>query len=326
MSGHVDRLLASFLKYLENNSFEGKPAGLYEAKNYLASLGGKRARPIALMAAAEAANGTIETALPAAWAFEMFHNFTLAHDDIMDRAVMRRGKPALHDQYDEATAILAGDNMMLFVYQRLMNNYPNEVSIPLMKLVTQTGIEICEGQFMDMEFEKLKRVKEDSYLHMIKLKTAVLLGACLKAGGIVAGADEQDLEYLYDLGLNLGIGFQIKDDLMDAFSDNPKLGKVKGGDIMSNKKTILYIKALELANEQQGLELKEWFSKEVANNSEKVQAVLALFRTLKVEENVEAMMNTYYHKAYQDLQKLSFNNQKMEPLQAFVGFLAGREH
>ena len=148
-----------------------------------------------------------------------------------------------------------------------------------------------------------------------------MLGACLKAGGIVAGADEQDLEYLYDLGLNLGIGFQIKDDLMDAFSDNPKLGKVKGGDIMSNKKTILYIKALELANEQQGLELKEWFSKEVANNSEKVQAVLALFRTLKVEENVEAMMNTYYHKAYQDLQKLSFNNQKMEPLQAFVGVL-----
>lgn len=325
MSKPIERLLASFLDYLQHNSFEGNPKGLYDAKNYLASLGGKRARPIALLASAEAANGSLDEALPAAWAFEMFHNFTLAHDDIMDRAAMRRGQPALHDKFDEPTAILAGDNMMLFVYQRLME-YPDEKSIPLMKLVTQTGIQICEGQFMDMEFEKMGHVEEESYLHMIKLKTAVLLGACLKAGGIVADANQKDIDYLYQLGLNLGIGFQIKDDLLDAFSDNPKVGKVKGGDIMSNKKTILYIKALELANESQAKELKHWFDKEGTNDQVKVQAVLDIFNAVGVEKKVEDMMNTYYQKAFEDLEKLSFAKEKMAPLEAFAKFLAGREH
>jgi len=325
LSNHIERLLATFTTYLDQNPFQGNPQGLYEAKNYLACLGGKRARPIALLAATEAAGGDPSKALQAAWAFEMFHNFTLAHDDIMDKADMRRGQPALHKKFDEPTAILAGDNMMLFVYQGMLQ-YPDETSIPLMKLITKTGIEICDGQFMDMEFEKMEVVTQEAYLEMITLKTAVLLGACLKAGGIVAGVNAQDQELLYDLGKNLGIGFQIKDDLLDAFSNNPKVGKVKGGDIIANKKTILYIKALEWADSDQKQALKNWFAQEQFDSNEKVSAVLDIFETLDVESKIESIMNMYYEKAFADIDRLSFNPKQMEPLKEFAQFIAGRHH
>ena len=325
MTTHISRLQVLFNQYLEQNPFKGNPKGLYEAKNYLVNLGGKRARPIALLAALEAAGGDVNKGLRAAWGFEVFHNFTLAHDDIMDDANLRRGKPTMHAKFNVPTAILAGDNMMMLVYKRLMGYEPND-SLLLMKLITQTGIEICEGQFMDMGFEEMDNVSQESYLKMIELKTAVLLAACLKAGGSLGGASENDLNALYNLGIQLGMGFQIKDDLLDAFSSNPKVGKVQGGDIIVNKKTILLIKALELANESQRKELKYWLSLAEFDITEKVDAVLNIFSDLRIEQSISGLMNDYYNKAFLALDKLSFSEDQSQSLKEFVQFIADREH
>lgn len=322
----IERLYAQFHSYLEENPFQGNPLELYEAKNYLLNLGGKRARPIALLAANQATDkADMQLSLNAAWAFEVFHNFTLAHDDIMDNALKRRSKNTLHIEYDLPTAILAGDNMQLFVYQKLMTYEPH-LAFPLMELITTTGIEICEGQFMDMQFERSKTVMESDYIEMIRLKTAVFLGACLKAGGILGNAKENDLNLLYSLGVNLGIGFQIMDDILDAFSDNPKVGKIKGGDILANKKTILLINAMEQANDIQAKELNTWLEKTEFDPKEKVDAVVEIFNELQIEQQAKAKMNTYYDQAIQQCKKLSFDDHKKSILFEFIEFITNRQH
>lgn len=314
-------ILGKIAEYEKNNPFKGSPSALYEAKNYLISLGGKRARPAALIASNLAFKGDIDAALPAAWAYELFHNFTLAHDDIMDEAPLRRGKPALHKKYDEPTAILAGDNMMLLVYEILFK-YKAAEAVSLSKLLTKTGVEICEGQYMDMEFEQSIDIVEAEYIEMIKLKTSVLLAACLKAGALLAGASQANQDKLYELGINLGLGFQIKDDLLDAFSTNPKVGKVQGGDILAGKKTILWTRFMELASVEQKEDLNALYAESKDNN--KVNKVLSLFNELDIKGSVSKTMNDYYDKAWEIFKALDSNNKGS--LGEFISYITEREH
>lgn len=320
---NLSRVFKEIKAYELENRFEGIPDKLYEAKNYLISIGGKRARPAAFIASAIAFGGDLKYALPAAWCFELFHNFTLSHDDIMDEAPLRRGMPSLHKKYDMPTAILAGDNMMLFVYKELFNYSPNH-ALELSQLITQTGIEICEGQFMDMGFEESDQITEEEYIEMIKLKTSVLLGACFKGGAILANANAKEQNEVYELGINLGLGFQIKDDLLDAFSENPKVGKVQGGDIIAGKKTILWTRAMELSNETQKEELSKIYSDQSVDPQEKISSVLQIFKDLKIEQSVSETMNAYYDKAQEQYHQLPSRNK--EVLGEFISYLTQREY
>lgn len=319
----IERLYSLFTDFLQKNPFQGEPKTLYEAKNYLLQIGGKRARPIALLAALEAFDPHTEKGLNAAWAFEVFHNFTLAHDDIMDNAPMRRGKNALHTEYNTSTAILAGDNMMLCANEYLLK-YDTELALNLIQLLTQTGKEICEGQYIDMDFEERDVVSEAEYIQMIRLKTSVLLGACFKAGGLIGGASNQQVNQLYEMGVELGIGFQIMDDLLDAFSNNPKVGKVQGGDILANKKTILWIQAMTDANESQKEKLNHWFSSENSNSTDKVNEVLKIFKELNIERKVKLKMNKHYQNANSIFNELAIS--KNSALFQFIEFISTRTY
>lgn len=287
-------------KHILQLNFEGEPTELYEPISYLMQLGGKRIRPLlALLSYGLFKEGYKKILTPAS-AVEVFHNFTLMHDDIMDNAPIRRGRPTVHEKWDDNTAILSGDVMLVKAYEMLLDVEADKLRNCL-KLFSKTAAEVCEGQQLDMNFESLNQVAEQDYLNMIRLKTAVLLGFSLQLGAVLAGASESDAIHLYHFGVNIGIGFQLKDDLLDVYADKEKFGKQVGGDILANKKTYLLIKAKELAKGEDKKELEHWLTAKEFDPAEKVIGVRAIYDRLEIREKTMSLMADFFEKGFNQL-------------------------
>lgn len=318
----LDSYKQQFLEYLQANPFDRYPHNLYEPVDYILTLGGKRIRPLLLLMSADLAGSKAETALPAAMAVEVFHNFTLLHDDIMDEAPLRRGHQTVHEKYDTNTAILSGDVMMIYAYKYL-ENYPAEIALKLFKIFTQMGIEVCDGQQMDIDFENRENVEITEYLEMITLKTSVLIGASLQMGAIIGGMDEQSAHHLYQYGKNVGIAFQMQDDVLDTFGE-PKVGKQPGGDIIQNKKTYLYLKTLQLVSEEEQKELIQWYATKPDDPSEKVARVREIMNGAHVLIHSDEVKNEYKNLAFSHLDAVKMEDAKKEQFKAFGNFLLNR--
>lgn len=303
---------------------QDSPEGLYDPVNYILSLGGKRLRPLVLLMAHSLFSDELAGALPAARAIELFHNFTLLHDDIMDNAPLRRGKPTVHEKYSLNTGILSGDVMLVLAYESLFSiSHPKILEIAA--LFTRTAREVCEGQQMDMNFERRNDVSIPAYIRMIELKTSVLVACALEMGALLGGADTQDATNLYEFGRNLGIAFQIQDDLLDTFGDPEKFGKKPGGDIVQNKKTYLYLKALEMAETGQREELQAIYNTDLADSEEKIRRVVSIFNQLRIKDLAEAEKNNYQALALQALAEVSVADSKKKLLEQFADALMRRE-
>ena len=288
-------------------NWKREPYGLYEPIEYTLAAGGKRVRPQLAMIACQMFGGNEEEALPAALALEVFHNFTLLHDDVMDKADMRRGRPTVHVKWNENTAILSGDQMLIEAY-KLLSDVPSDKLPKVLRLFNKMATEICEGQQYDVDFESMEHVTKDEYLMMIRLKTSVLLATALQIGAYIADADEQAQEALYQFGINIGLAFQIQDDILDVWGDPKTFGKAVGGDISCNKKTFVYLEAKRRGGERRGGErLEEWYSQVLEDNTEKIAAVKAIFEQLGVREACEAMVEDYTQKALAILDTLPQN-------------------
>src|SRR5476651_554712 len=267
-------------------SYPTQPPDLYEPISYILSIGGKRMRPALLLMACDLFGGDVNKAVKAALAIEVFHNFTLMHDDIMDKAPLRRGKVTVHERWNPNIAILAGDAMMVEA-NKLMLQVDDNILRKVMDVFNDTATGVCEGQQFDMSFESRDRVSADEYINMIRLKTSVLLGGALKIGALIGGANDKDADLIYTFGEQLGIAFQLQDDILDVYGDPDKFGKQVGGDIISNKKTWLLIRALELATGSQKTELDNWIGLKQLDNAEKVTAVTAIYNTLNIRGQAE---------------------------------------
>lgn len=300
------------------------PEELYEPIRYLMSLGGKRMRPLMTLMATALFTDDWQKAIKPATAVEVFHNFTLMHDDIMDKAPLRRGKPTVHAKWNDNTAILSGDVMLVQAYELLMFVEDAKFKKAL-KRFNRTAAEVCEGQQLDMNFENRENVSEEEYLEMIKLKTSVLLGYALELGGIIGGASEKSCDLLYKIGLNIGLGFQLKDDLLDVYGDPEKFGKQVGGDIISNKKTFMLIEALEKAEGETKVALDKWLSLKEFDAIKKVKAVTAIYDTLGIREVATIKINTYFDKAFQALDSLKVDEDRKLILRTFAETLIDRE-
>ncbi len=288
--------------YINQINFSKEPKELYEPIAYIANLGGKRLRPILTLFSAEIFGATPKDAIHAAVAIELFHNFSLIHDDIMDDAPLRRGKKTVHEKWNLNTGILSGDAMLILAYQ-YFENYPPLIFKELAKLFSKTALEVCEGQQLDINFETRTNVSINEYLKMIEYKTAVLVGAALEMGAIVANSSESNKRAIYNFGKYLGIAFQLQDDYLDAFGDTATFGKQIGGDILENKKTYLYLKALENSDLNQKEQLLNWFaSKE--NSAEKVAAVKLLFTQTEANIATQNLIETYTNQALIELESL----------------------
>jgi geranylgeranyl diphosphate synthase type II len=308
----------------DRHAYGDNPAELYDPITYIMSLGGKRFRPLLTLLAASIFDTDLEKAIKPAMAVEVFHNFTLMHDDIMDRAPLRRGMPTVHEKWNANTAILSGDVMLIRAYDLLLD-VPVEKLRTVLARFNQTAAEVCEGQQLDMNFETRWDVTEEEYIGMIRLKTSVLLGFALEVGGIIGGADEESVQLLYDAGENMGIGFQLKDDLLDVYGDPTKFGKQVGGDIIANKKTFLLIEALSKVNGPLKTELDHWISLETFDNEEKVNAVTKIYDALDIRSFTEDKINEYFSRGMASLQKLQTGSVQKEVLLQFVGQLVARE-
>ena len=289
-----------FEAYLKSAEINKEQNALYKAANYILHIGGKRIRPILLLMTYNLYDENPQTVLDASLAIEVFHNFTLIHDDIMDKAKLRRGEESVHHKFGENTAILSGDLMLMYAYRLLAKYAENNGFNKALHMFTQTGIEICKGQQLDMEFESKQDVQVEDYLTMITGKTAVLLGSSMYIGAVLGGAHEQDAKHLYEFGKNLGIAFQLQDDVLDAFGDHSKIGKKRGGDILQNKKTYLYIKALELSSKSQKEELVSLYSIS-EHESTKVDIILQIFKDLGVMEYSRQLQEAYQQLAFSHL-------------------------
>ena len=301
-----------------------KPANLYAPIQYILSLKGKKVRPVLSLLACNLYKEDISEVIYPALAWEIYHNFTLMHDDLMDKAEVRRGKPVVYKVWNENTAILSGDAMVIMAYQ-YMSEAPIPKLKPLLDLFSQTAIEICAGQQDDMDFEKRLDVSVDEYLNMIRLKTAVLLGAALKTGAIIGDATQADAEYLYDFGVNIGLAFQIKDDLLDVYGNPDIFGKQNGGDILCNKKTFLLINALNLATGTDKETLLQQINSECKDAKTKIKIVTDIYNNLGLKEIAEKKMNEYYKKALASLQSVQVEDRKKVILVDFAGNLMNRE-
>ncbi len=293
-------------KKIVSNTYSKYPQELYDPLDYIMSLGGKRMRPVLVLLAHHLYSDKHEEALDAALAVETFHNFSLIHDDIMDDAPIRRGKPTVHEKWNHNTAILSGDVMLVKAYE-LLANYPSEILPSLIKLFNKTATEVCEGQQIDMMFEKQVDVTEDEYLKMIELKTAVLLACSLEMGALIAGAPKAEAEHLYEFGRLMGIAFQLQDDYLDVYANPEKFGKQVGGDIIANKKTFLWIEAHRLANSEQLKVLKHWESISVFKAEEKVAAITAIYDELEIPKLTQEIINDYANKAFEILANIKAN-------------------
>jgi geranylgeranyl diphosphate synthase, type II len=300
------------------------PEELYEPIRYLMALGGKRMRPLMTLMATALFTDDWQKAIKPASAVEVFHNFTLMHDDIMDKAPLRRGKATVHEKWNENIAILSGDVMLVQAYELLMFVEDTKFKKAL-KRFNRTAAEVCEGQQLDMNFEKRENVSEEEYLEMIKLKTSVLLGFALELGGIIGGASDKSCCLLYEIGLNIGLGFQLKDDLLDVYGDPEKFGKQVGGDIISNKKTFMLIEASEKATGNTKIELDKWLSMKEFDIIEKVKAVTEIYDTLGIRQVAEIKINTYFDKAFDALNTLKVDEERKAILRTFAETLIDRE-
>jgi geranylgeranyl diphosphate synthase, type II len=302
------------------------PKELYEPIEYIMSLGGKRMRPVLVLMACDLFDGSIEKALPASLAIELFHNFTLVHDDIMDKAPLRRGKPTVHVKWNDNIAILSGDAMMVKAYQELCKTHIDFLPV-LLDIFSDTAAKVCEGQQLDMNYENLHKVSIPLYIKMIELKTAVLLGGALKMGAIIGEAREEDAQRLYNFGKNLGIAFQLQDDILDVYADAEKFGKQKGGDIIANKKTYLLLKAMEMVESNRFMkeELQLWIAAPQFDAKEKVEAVTNIYNFLNVKELARKEMQKHYTAAIECLVDIPISDEKKNWLIAFADSLMVRE-
>jgi geranylgeranyl diphosphate synthase type II len=320
----IDKYSRLLEKEIQRQKFGRQPASLYEPIRYLMSLGGKRLRPMLTLLAYQLYKDDPEEIIRYAVAVEAFHNFTLMHDDIMDRAPLRRGKLTVHEKWNMSTAILSGDVMLVKVYDMLLDINDGKLKT-IYRAFNKCATEVCEGQQWDMEFETNRSVTEMEYLNMIRLKTAVLLGFSLELGAILADASESDHSLLREFGINIGIGFQLKDDLLDAYADSEKFGKVIGGDIVANKKTFLLIKSLELANRRQRRELDHWMSLKNFKKTEKVSAVKKIYDALSIPELTEKKINSYFKKGFSSLEQVNSSLETKTVLHRYTRQLIGRE-
>lgn len=304
-------------------SIEREPKNLYEPIQYILSLGGKRIRPVLTLMGAEVFDTDYKNALAAATAVEVFHNFSLIHDDIMDDAPLRRGHETVHEKWDLNTGILSGDAMLILAYQ-FFEQYKPEIFRDLAKLFSKTALEVCEGQQWDVDFETRDDVSISEYLKMIEYKTAVLVGAAMKMGAIVAETSEVNADLIYDFGLNLGIAFQLQDDYLDAFGDPLTFGKQVGGDIIENKKTYLYLKAVEFAQTDQKEQLLHLFSIQPNDNSDKIAMVKELFNQTGASKATQEAIREYTFKAFETLEKMQIAADKKAVLRTFGENLMSR--
>ena len=300
-----------------------EPATLYEPIRYILSLGGKRLRPVLTLMSAEVFDVDCQKALPAATAVEVFHNFSLIHDDIMDDAPLRRGNETVHEKWNINTGILSGDAMLILAYQYFEDYEPN-IFRELAKLFSKTALEVCEGQQYDVDFETRDDVTIPEYLKMIECKTAVLVGASMKMGAIVAETSAENANAIYDFGLNLGIAFQLQDDYLDAFGNPKTFGKQVGGDIIENKKTYLYLKAIEFATASEKEQLLHLFSIQPNDNTDKINSVKEIFNKTGASEATQKAIVNYTLKAFETLEKLNINANKKEVLKSFGEKLMSR--
>lgn len=317
----LQELTKQFLQYFNVNHFPKKPENLYEPCNYFLDIGGKRVRPILTLMGNELFDEISEDAFRVATAVELFHNFTLIHDDIMDDASLRRGQQTVHTKYNNNIAILSGDVMLIKAYEYI-NKINTQYQSKILQLFNTTAKEVCEGQQMDMDFESKAQVSLDEYIKMISLKTSVLLAGALQMGAIIGGASEGNCNLLYQFGLNLGIAFQIQDDYLDAFGDPKKFGKEVGGDIKQNKKTFLYLHTLEVATPVQ----KKLISQLIETNpNNKVEEMLNIFKACKIDDWATELKEKYYQLALKNLDDIAVTSIRKKALKELADFLIVRE-
>ncbi|MFA6946829.1 MAG: polyprenyl synthetase family protein [Pedobacter sp.] len=311
-------------KAIAETKYTAKPAELYEPISYLMQLGGKRMRPVLVLISTELFGGDISKALDAAIGIELFHNFTLMHDDIMDKAPLRRGNPTVHVKWNESAAILSGDVMFVEAY-KLMIRVDDTILRKVLDVFSDTASGVCQGQQADMNFEKRDNVSLEEYMEMIRLKTAVLLAGSIQIGALIGGAEKEQAGLLYEFGENLGIAFQLQDDILDVYGNPEKFGKQVGGDILADKKTFMLIKAQELARGENAASLARWLNKPVSEPIAKVNAITSIYDSLGVRKLAETEMENYVRKALQALDKITVESSRKELLKSFASQLLIRE-
>lgn len=312
---------ALFEEQFASRHFPLTPSSLYDASQYILQIAGKRVRPVAVLMGNELFDKLHPDALPVANAVELFHNFSLIHDDIMDKAPLRRGLPTVHQKFGDNSAILAGDVMLVKAYEYL-SNIDNRYISPVLNLFNKTAREVCEGQQIDIDFEKRGDVSLDEYVEMISLKTSVLLAACLQLGAILGGAGLGNQHHIYEFGKNLGIAFQVQDDYLDCFGDPEKFGKQVGGDILANKKTFLLIHTMQVADGGQKKKLQELLRSDDAG---KVADMLQLYKDCGVDKWANELKATYYSKALHQLDEIAVLSARKQPLQELAAYLLERD-
>ncbi|MCW3806404.1 polyprenyl synthetase family protein [Plebeiibacterium marinum] len=299
----VQKLITSEIK---NTNFIKKPSNLYEPIEYTMEMGGKRVRPLLCLMAVQLFGGDISKAIKPALGLEVFHNFTLLHDDIMDNADVRRNMPTVHKKWNENVGILSGDAMLINAYQYIAQ-CNNKMLPEILDLFNEVALGVCEGQQYDMDFENRMDVTVDEYLEMIRLKTAILLAGSLKMGALLANADEKDAQLIYDFGINIGIAFQLQDDYLDTFGDQKSFGKKIGGDIIANKKTFLLITTLNNATLEDQTTLKSWIKADNFSEDEKINAVKSIYTKNLVDESSQKLMDKYYNNAMENIAQINGN-------------------
>ena len=324
MNEQLKKLIATIDKDIRELSLGTDPANLYEPINYILGLGGKRIRPLLSILAYQLYQKGYDKILKPSLAVEVFHNFTLMHDDIMDQAPLRRNMPTVHTKWNENVAILSGDVMLVKAYDLLLEA-ENSIIKEVISKFNDCAAAVCEGQQMDMDFEDADHVSVDEYLNMIKLKTAVLLGYSLELGGLIGGASKDDRINLKQFGINMGIGFQLMDDLLDVYADKEIFGKQVGGDIIANKKTYLLIKARELAQGADKMELEKWLSLKDFDPVEKVESVTSIFNRLNIEQLTKEQINHYFNIGLDMFSKIEVEKERRTDLLSLSSFLMNRE-
>ncbi|MBK8491236.1 MAG: polyprenyl synthetase family protein [Saprospirales bacterium] len=317
----------AYQDFLDRNPFQKEPRNLYDPADYIMGLGGKRLRPVLLLIGHYLFDENYQPALPAAMAIEVFHNFTLVHDDIMDAAPLRRGKPTVHHKYGVNAGILTGDVMLIQAYQYLLDLDKPQLLPALLGVFNKVAIGVCEGQQLDMDFEKTTLVGIPDYLRMIELKTSVLIAGALKMGALLGGSSIEDATHLYEFGRNMGIAFQLQDDILDAFGDPEKVGKKVGGDIAQHKKTFLYLKAMEVATPTQKSALQQWFDQLVGpeKEEEKIGQVLKLWNEMGIRQFAEKAKDTYQQAAFRALEQVQASPDRKRILEELATELLVRE-
>ena len=325
MKHNSEQLTAIVQSYIRSLAYTRQPVGLYTPIEYVLGMGGKRLRPVLMTLAYNLYRDDVECILSQAAAIETFHNFTLLHDDLMDKADMRRGRATVHKKWDDNTAILSGDAMLTLAYNMMMKGCPSDKAEQVMSVFGQTALEICEGQQYDMEFERRDDVTEAEYLEMIRLKTGVLLAGSLKIGAILGGASAEDADRLYEFGIKMGLAFQLQDDYLDVYGDPATFGKKIGGDILCNKKTYMLISALSLAEGDDREELKKWLNAESFEPQEKISAVTNIYNKVGIAALCKRKIEAFYAEGLLLMEQIDADEESKEQLKDYVCQLVDRK-